>query len=54
MKTSKDLATDSVKNELSKRAPEKFAHELDLFLCNSCLGKKDQIKLIKIINKLVD
>lgn len=46
--------TDSVKNILSKRAHEKFAKELDLFLCNTSLDKKDQEKLIKLINKLID
>lgn len=44
----------SVKNHLSKRAPEKFVKEIDLFLCNTCLPKEDQEKLIKLINKLID
>lgn len=46
--------TSSVKNHLSKRAHEKFTKELDLFLCNTCLDKKDQEKLVKLINKLID
>lgn len=47
-------AVNSIKENLSKRAPEKFVKELDLFLCNTCLPKGDQDKLIKLINKLID
>ena len=45
-------ATESVKG-LSKKAPEKFIKDIDLFLCNTCLPKSDQEKLIKMINKLI-
>ena len=44
----------AVREFLSPRAHEKFVKEIDLFLCNSFLDKKDQEKLIKIINKLID
>lgn len=47
-------AASSIKENLSKRAPEKFVKDLDLFLCNTCLPKSDQEKLIKLINKLID
>lgn len=41
-------------NKLSEKAPEKFKKELDLFLTNTNLTKKEQEKLIKLINKLLD
>jgi hypothetical protein len=46
--------TNSIKNLLSKKANTKLIKELDLFLCNSSLDKKEQENLIKLINKLID
>lgn len=45
---------EAVKKYLSHKLHSKFKKEIDLFLCNTSLDKKDQEKLIKIINNIID
>lgn len=43
---------ESIK-QLNEKVSSEVKNELDLFLTNTCLDKKDQAKLIEIINKIV-
>ena len=45
---------ESIKNHLSKTAPDKLVKELDIFLCNTGLDSSNQEKLIQIFNKLLN